>query len=92
MTWVYNPQHETKVSDLDAISRWPTIVGVCVSLTILMTITVGLRIYVRARMIKSLGIDDYVMIFSMVSLLSDLSILNQLTLIRYVASYIIAFA
>ena len=43
-------------------------------------------------MIKSLGIDDYVMIFSMVSLLSDLSILNQLTLIRYVASYIIAFA
>lgn len=34
-----------------------------------MAATVCLRIYVRAFMIKSIGADDYVMIFSMVYLL-----------------------
>lgn len=48
------------------MSRWPTILGVCIALTALMMLTVMLRIYVRARLIKNMGIDDYVMLFSCV--------------------------
>lgn len=62
MTWVHNADPA-----VDAQSEWPTIVAVCISLTALMATTVGLRLYVRAWMIKSVGIDDYVMLFSMVS-------------------------
>lgn len=61
MTWVYNASPE-----LDAQSNWPLIIGVCTGLTTLMTITVGLRIYVRAWMIKSMGTDDWVMLSSCV--------------------------
>ena len=61
MVWVHNASPE-----LSNQSEWPRIVAVCVCLTTLMSITVGLRLYVRARMIKSVGVDDYVMLFSMV--------------------------
>lgn len=61
MGWVYNASPE-----LDALSDWPKILGICLSLTTLMSATVCLRLYVRAFMIKSLGADDYVMTFSMV--------------------------
>ncbi|KAK5946823.1 hypothetical protein PMZ80_000967 [Knufia obscura] len=59
MTWVHNASPE-----IDAQSQWPLIVGVCVGLTTLMTVTVSLRMYVRAWMIKSMGIDDWVMLSS----------------------------
>lgn len=62
MTWVHNA-----TPAVDAQSEWPTIIAVCISLTMLMATTVGLRLYVRAWMIKSVGVDDYVMLFSMVS-------------------------
>ena len=61
MVWVYNASPE-----VSSISDWPKIIAVCVTLTTLMSFTVGLRLYVRMRMIKSVGIDDYVMLFSMV--------------------------
>lgn len=61
MPWVHNASPE-----VNGLSEWPLILGVCLSLTTLMTLTVFLRVYVRACMIKSIGIDDYVMIFSMV--------------------------
>lgn len=61
MQWVHNASPE-----LNAQSDWPKILGICLSLTTLMSLTVSLRIYVRAWMIKSLGIDDYVILFSMV--------------------------
>lgn len=61
MTWVENARPE-----IEAESQWPMIVAVCVVLTVAMASTVGLRLYVRIRMIKSVGIDDYVMLASMV--------------------------
>ena len=66
MTWVHHAAPE-----VDAVSKWPTIVGVCVGLTTLMVITVGARLYVRAWMIKSMGIDDWIMLFSAVSTRSN---------------------
>lgn len=59
MTWVHGAS-----PNVDAQAKWPTILAVCVSLTALMTATVGLRVYVRVFMIKSFGIDDYVMLIS----------------------------
>lgn len=64
MVWVHNASPELNVQ-----SQWPTIVAVCVTLTALMSITVLTRLYVRSWMIKSVGIDDYVMLFSMVSVI-----------------------
>jgi len=60
--WVHNADAAT-----NAASQWPLIVAVCVVLTAIMTVTVCLRLYVRAIMVKAVGVDDYVMIFCMVS-------------------------
>lgn len=59
MVWVHSASPE-----VDAQSKWHVILAVCVSLTVLMTITVAARLYVRASMIRSVGVDDYVMLFS----------------------------
>ena len=69
MIWVQNASPE-----VDAQSEWPLIVAVCITLSTIMTMCVALRLYVRTYMIKSLGTDDYVIIFSMVrtSLRTDL--------------------
>lgn len=61
MGWVYNASPVA-----EAASQYPLILGVCVSLTILMIITVCLRLYVRAQASR-LGSADYVMVVSMVS-------------------------
>jgi hypothetical protein len=61
MGWVYNASVE-----VEAASQYPLILGVCVSLTILMIITVCLRLYVRAQASR-LGAADWVMVVSMVS-------------------------
>ncbi|ETN44524.1 uncharacterized protein HMPREF1541_10194 [Cyphellophora europaea CBS 101466] len=60
MIWVQNASPE-----VDAQSEWPLIVAVCITLSTIMTMCVALRLYVRTYMIKSLGTDDYVIIFSM---------------------------
>ncbi|CEJ61728.1 Putative Integral membrane protein [Penicillium brasilianum] len=59
MGWVYNASEE-----VEAASQYPLILGVCVSLTILMIITVCLRLYVRAQASR-LGAADWVMVVSM---------------------------
>jgi len=63
MVWVQNASPE-----VDAASDYPTIIAVCVSVTLFMMFIVGLRIYVRAIMIKMMGIDDWIVIFSAVCL------------------------
>lgn len=63
MTWVHNASPE-----VDAESQWPTIVAVCIALTFVMTVTVGLRGYTRAIMLKTLWADDWVILFSAVSI------------------------
>ena len=62
MVWINNGTVE-----LDQISRYRTILGVCISLAILTTTIVALRAYTRARILNVLGIDDYVVFFSYVS-------------------------
>ena len=62
MVWVQNATPE-----IDARSQWPTILAVCLCLTILMTVTVGLRGYVRVIMLKTVGNDDWVILASAVS-------------------------
>lgn len=61
MTWVYYATPE-----LEALSKWPRIMAVCISLTSLMTATVLTRLWARTCMVKSIGIDDYIMAVSMV--------------------------
>lgn len=61
MGWVYNATPE-----VEAASQYPVVLGVCLSLTILMVITVSLRLFMRAQASR-LGAADYVMVVSMVS-------------------------
>lgn len=61
MGWVYNA-----TPDVEAVSQYPVVLGVCLSLTILMVITVCLRLFMRAQASR-LGAADYVMVMSMVS-------------------------
>lgn len=62
MVWINNGSPA-----LDQISEYPTILGVCITLSILTTVIVLLRGFTRARILKVLGIDDYVIFFSCVS-------------------------
>ncbi|KAI9884094.1 MAG: swr1 complex component [Watsoniomyces obsoletus] len=57
--WVYNA-----TPAVAAQSQYPTILGVTISLTALMTIVMGLRGYVRLVLLKSVGPDDYTILFS----------------------------
>lgn len=61
MGWVYNASLQ-----VEAASQYPLILGICFSLTLLMVVTVCLRLYVRAS-IGRLAAADYVMLVSMVS-------------------------
>ncbi|KAJ5162504.1 hypothetical protein N7492_007896 [Penicillium capsulatum] len=60
MGWVHNASPEA-----EAASQYPEILGVCLALTILMVITVILRLLVRAQASR-LGAADWVMVVSMV--------------------------
>ena len=66
--WVHNAPPE-----VNAISRYPTILAVCISLTAVMTAIIAVRGYVRAVMLKSIGADDWTILFSGVSLDSNSS-------------------
>lgn len=57
--WVHNAPPE-----VNAISRYPTILAVCISLTAVMTAIIAVRGYVRAVMLKSIGADDWTILFS----------------------------
>lgn len=62
MQWVHNASPEVL-----AKSQYPSILGVVLGLTGLMLLTVGLRAYVRVAMVKAVGKDDWVILFSAVS-------------------------
>ncbi len=57
--WIYNA-----TPAVTAQSQYPTILGVCIALTTLMTIVIGLRAYVRVVLLKSVGADDWTILFS----------------------------
>jgi hypothetical protein len=61
MGWVHHAS-----PDIEAQSQYHEILGVCLGLTLLMVITVCLRLVVRAHA-RRLGAADYVMLVSMVS-------------------------
>lgn len=61
MGWVHHAAPE-----VEAQSQYREILGVCLSLTVLMVITVSLRLGLRAHA-RRLGAADYVMFMSMVS-------------------------
>lgn len=63
MPWVKNVSPE-----VDAISQYPTILGVCISLTAFMVLVVVLRIWTRAALVKAMGTDDIVVMCTSVSL------------------------
>lgn len=63
MGWIENASPE-----VEAASNYPTIISVCISMTIFMTAVVSLRIYVRAFLLKLMGLDDWAIILSAVSL------------------------
>ena len=61
MVWINNGDEY-----LDEVSNWRTILGVCLVLPVVTTTIVGLRGYVRGRMLRSLGPDDFVIFGSAV--------------------------
>ena len=48
-------------------NKGPQVLGSCTAVTILALILVGARLYVRARVVKSVGLDDYAILASMVT-------------------------
>lgn len=62
--WVENASQE-----INDRSQWPTILAVVLVLTLVMVTTVGLRGYVRGIMLKTIGKDDWVILFSAVRIL-----------------------
>lgn len=53
MGWTYNTQ------DPDAPTTGPMITGVALALAVLSLITVSLRLYVRASMIRAFGLGEF---------------------------------
>jgi hypothetical protein len=53
--WVYNGSVE-----LDNESRYKQILAVSITLTVIMSVVVSLRAYVRIVILKTLGADDWV--------------------------------
>lgn len=53
-------------------NRGPEILAVCGALVGLALVVVLLRVYVRARMVRHLGLDDYTIIAAMVCTTSQL--------------------
>jgi hypothetical protein len=51
-------------------NRGPELQAVCYTLLVSSVIAVGLRIYVRTRMVKNFGMDDWTMCVALVSLTS----------------------
>ncbi|KAH3401831.1 hypothetical protein ACP6JB_001910 [Aspergillus fumigatus] len=60
MGWVFGASPE-----IDAQSRYPVLLGVCISLTLLMVATVCLRLFVRIKLGR-FDASDYVMVFGMI--------------------------
>ncbi|KAL8658006.1 MAG: hypothetical protein Q9226_001363 [Calogaya cf. arnoldii] len=78
--WIHNGSDH-----LDAISDYRTILGVCITLPIIMTIVVGISVYTRIKLLESIGIDDWIIFFSAVGSLSDtLPYLRLITRTSYV--------
>lgn len=50
------------------VDRGPAIIAVCTTSTVLAMLAVAARMWVRTRMIRSVGAEDYIIIFAMVSL------------------------
>jgi len=72
--WVYNAFPE-----VDAESQYPTILGVSITICAMMVLVVSTRLYVRARMLKFLGADDFVIVASAVSFTLSTSLKFLLT-------------
>lgn len=60
--WIHNGSQQ-----LDEISDYRTILGVCIALPILMVVIVGMRAYTRIKLLHSIGLDDWIIFFSTVS-------------------------
>lgn len=72
--WVHNGSVE-----LDNESRYKQIMAVSITLTVIMSVAVSLRAYVRTIMLKTLGADDWVIFVTAVSSLLPLHVfLNSL--------------
>jgi len=48
-------------------TKGPTVLAVCISLTTVATVFVAARLYVRVKILSRLGLDDWLIIVSMVS-------------------------
>ncbi|KAI4113472.1 MAG: hypothetical protein LQ345_005558 [Seirophora villosa] len=59
--WINNGSEQ-----LDAVSKYPTILGVCIALSVFLIIVVAMRAYTRIKILNSLGFDDWVIFFSAV--------------------------
>lgn len=55
-------------------NRGPELQAVCYILVVSSVIACGLRIYVRTRMVKNFGLDDWTMCAALVSLSSSINI------------------
>ena len=77
--WIHNGSQQ-----LDEISDYRTILGVCIALPILMVVIVGMRAYTRIKLLHSIGLDDWIIFFSTVSSCSR--VLSSLRLIISVSS------
>ena len=69
--WVQNA-----TPDVDAVSRYPTVMAVSLAFTVIMITVVAVRGYVRKVMVNALGPDDWTIFFSAVRSLLDNKLLR----------------
>lgn len=65
------------VAPLDYTSRGSTLVFICVLGTVTTGILVPLRLFVRARIVKSIGWDDWTLLVAAVSMAAYLAFHDQ---------------
>lgn len=60
--WVYN-----STADVNAESEYVLLLAGTIPLLLFTTITVGGRLYVRIRTVRGIGVDDWIIVVTMVS-------------------------
>ena len=71
------------VSSTTNIDKGPAFSGVGLAFAMTALVFVGLRMFVRVRMIHSTGLDDYLILLAMVSRVTSSAIAYQLWTLQY---------
>jgi hypothetical protein len=81
LTVFFYPRNFPRLSEMSPLSekspgyaretKGPTVLAVCCTLTVVATLFVAGRLYVRTKILARVGLDDWLILLSMVSIFKD---------------------